>query len=677
MARIKEYQSQVSPISQGNPGRRADPTDFGAGNGLARVGGALASVGSDLGLVAYRTQQAEEAREVTDVYVQFAKKESEWNQRLRDDSLTADPSDLAWSAKFNDAAAADIEKLDKYQTPGGRAAFEKHKAMFGAHFVERAGTFQAQMTGAYARQSVESYLDQRRNAVMADPLQFPRIAEEATAFLNDPTAITKHIPVADREKINRTMINALALSAVQGEIKNGMPETAKAELEGGKWDAFLDADKKHALIQEAQVTIQGRWAENDRLRLARERAEKKEQEVTKDKFIAKAMGMDLSTPEILGSNLNAADKEHYIELNMKLAKDLVEKKFTTSPSVYTELFERIHAKPGDPTRLTSERDIDLALGHGLDPVAHERLRKEYRENRDDQGGKFTTKKKDFFDAITPQIDKSNMLMGKIDTDGKHENFRFQQFVDEQVDAYRKEGKDPSVLLNPKSPEYLGNPEIVKQYQKTIQQSMASFAEQLKRDVPKPPPTPEKARKEGEGVADYIQRQWNKLFERTGNAEGSIPPAPAVEPQAPAPPKAEAVDPVLEILKQDEGFRGQVYEDSTGHTTLGYGRNLDGKPLKKEEAEYLLKGDIADARKEAADTFPYYWRLDPVRQDAMTMLTFNLGPRGLKGFKKFHEAMSDKNYVTAAAELMDSQWARTVGPNRAQKIAGMIRTGKAE
>jgi lysozyme len=676
MARIKEYQPQVSPVSQGNPGRRADPTDFGGGTGLARLGGALASVGSDLGLVAYRTQQAEEAREVTDVYVQFAKKESEWNQRLRDDSLTADPSDLAWSAKFNDAAAQDIEKLDKYQTPGGRAAFEKHKAMFGAHFVERAGTFQADMTGKYAVQSVEKYLNERRSVLMGDPRQFPRVAEEATAFLNDPTAITKHIPVAAREKIQRTMINELALSAVQGEIKL-TPEMAKAELERGDWDKVIDADKKHALINEAKVEINGRWAENDRLRLVREREEKKAQEVTKDKFIAKAMGMDLSTPEILASNLNAADKEHYINLNLKLAKDLAEKKFTTTPSVYEEIFDRIHAKPGDPTRLTSEVAIDDALGHGLNPTDHERLRKEYRENRDDQGGKFTTVKKSFFDGIKPRIDKSNPLMGKMDPDGAHENYRFQQFVDTQIDAYRKEGKDPGVLLDPTKPEYLGRPEIVNQFQKTIQQSMATFSQQMQRDVPKPPPTPEKARKEGEGVADYIQRQWNKLFERTGNAEGSIPPAPAVEPQAPAPPKAEALDPVLEILKQDEGFRGQVYEDSTGHTTLGYGRNLDGKPLKKEEAEYLLKGDIADARREAADTFPYYGRLDPVRQDAMTMLTFNLGPRGLKGFKRFNEAMSDKNYVTAAAELMDSQWAKTVGPTRSQKIAGMIRTGKTE
>jgi lysozyme len=184
--------------------------------------------------------------------------------------------------------------------------------------------------------------------------------------------------------------------------------------------------------------------------------------------------------------------------------------------------------------------------------------------------------------------------------------------------------------------------------------------------------------------DWLKREGGALFERTGNVEGSVPPAQA--PVAPALPKAEDVpaaapkeepDQVMEMLKQDEGFRGQVYKDTKGKTTIAYGRNLDAKPLKKEEGEFLLKGDIADARKEAARTFSYYDGLNSARKDAVTMLTFNLGPTGLKGFKRFNEAMKDKNYSTAAAELLDSEWAATVGPTRSNKIANMIRTGKAE
>jgi lysozyme len=681
MAKIREYQSQVNPQGQASPGRRAEGTDFGGGQGLARLGASLTGVGSDLGLIAYRKQQADEAREVTDVYVQFAKKESEWSQRLREESMTADPSNLAYAEEFNDRVLKDIDSLDgKYSTAAGRDAYMKHKASMGAHFVERAGAFQAQMTGAYARQSAEGVLDQRRNAVYADPNQFPRASQDMVDFLNDPSGYNKWIPQADRQKMSRTAVNQLALSAVQGTIKNGMPETAKHELESGKWDPFIDADKKAALINEAQVTINGRNSENDRLRLVREREKKKEDEATGTKFLAKALKGELTNTEITSSNLpptGELSQEHYIELNMKLAKELAEKSFKTLPSVYQDLFERIHAKQGDPRRLTSEAAIDKALGHGLDPTAHEKLRKEYRENRDDQGNKFSTQKKAFFDGMKPQIDKSNPLMGKLDQSGAAENYRFMQYVDTQIDEYREAGKDPRVLLDPTKPEFLGRPEIIAGFQKSILESGAAFTRQ---NTPKAPPPPEEARKPKESFMDWLKREGGALFERTGNVEGSVPPAQA--PAAPALPKAEDTpkeepDQVMEMLKQDEGFRGQVYKDTKGKTTIAYGRNLDAKPLKKEEGEYLLKGDISDARREAATTFPYYNALTPARKDAMTMLTFNLGPTGLKGFKRFNEAMKDKNYVTAAAELLDSEWAATVGPTRSNKIANMIRTGKTE
>ena len=53
---------------------------------------------------------------------------------------------------------------------------------------------------------------------------------------------------------------------------------------------------------------------------------------------------------------------------------------------------------------------------------------------------------------------------------------------------------------------------------------------------------------------------------------------------------------LDLLKRSEGFRSQVYEDSAGYPTIGYGHKLlahesfpDG--VTEAEAETLLAGDL--------------------------------------------------------------------------------------
>lgn len=146
------------------------------------------------------------------------------------------------------------------------------------------------------------------------------------------------------------------------------------------------------------------------------------------------------------------------------------------------------------------------------------------------------------------------------------------------------------------------------------------------------------------------------------------------------PRAQAsTDPdanVMRLLQGHEGFKGTPYKDTTGNTTLGYGHNLDAKPLTKKQAETLMKDDIADARAQAAQ-LPYYETLDPTRKDAVTALAYNLGPKGLAGFKKFHEAMAAKDYQTAANELRESTWAKQVGSQRAAEMAYLILHGRAK
>jgi len=129
------------------------------------------------------------------------------------------------------------------------------------------------------------------------------------------------------------------------------------------------------------------------------------------------------------------------------------------------------------------------------------------------------------------------------------------------------------------------------------------------------------------------------------------------------------------LRRHEGVRSHAYKCSANMITVGVGRNIDpngGIGLSDDEIDYLLKNDIERCRQEL-DTLSWFADLDPVRQDALINLCFNLGFTRLLGFKNAMSAMAVGDYDTAADEFLDSRWAIQVGM-RAIEVTDMIRSG---
>ena len=134
--------------------------------------------------------------------------------------------------------------------------------------------------------------------------------------------------------------------------------------------------------------------------------------------------------------------------------------------------------------------------------------------------------------------------------------------------------------------------------------------------------------------------------------------------------------LLDMLKRHEGVRSKVYVCSGGYETIGVGRNISetGLGLDDREINYLLGNDILRVRKELEDEYPWFVRMDSVRQDALIDISFNLGQTVLRKFKNALKAMAKKQYEEAANEFMDSRWSQQVG-NRALEVTSMIRSGE--
>lgn len=130
------------------------------------------------------------------------------------------------------------------------------------------------------------------------------------------------------------------------------------------------------------------------------------------------------------------------------------------------------------------------------------------------------------------------------------------------------------------------------------------------------------------------------------------------------------------VKQAEGFQGQLYKDSEGYFTIGYGRLLDpirGGRVSQDEAEYMLSNDLRVAER-LCEAMPAYLDLSPVRQAVLIEMCFNLGAAGLKHFKRMFSALVKQEYDYAASEMLNSRWAMQV-KGRAVRLAKQMELGE--
>lgn len=147
-----------------------------------------------------------------------------------------------------------------------------------------------------------------------------------------------------------------------------------------------------------------------------------------------------------------------------------------------------------------------------------------------------------------------------------------------------------------------------------------------------------------------------------------------------------IEKLADQLIEHEGLRLAVYDDATGkpiekgdtlqgNPTIGVGRLLtDDRGISHDEAKTLLMNDLVWVAKKA-ETYGFWHRLDPVRQMVIMNMIFNMGNR-FDQFKKMIAAIEVGDYIEASAQMLDSNWARTV-KGRAVHLAEQMKTGEAK
>ena len=130
----------------------------------------------------------------------------------------------------------------------------------------------------------------------------------------------------------------------------------------------------------------------------------------------------------------------------------------------------------------------------------------------------------------------------------------------------------------------------------------------------------------------------------------------------------------EQIRFHEGYSPKPYLDTRGLLTIGFGRCLDTKGITRAEAEVLLDNDIVGAIDALTRRFPWFTRLDPIRQRVLVDMCIQLGLNGVANFKRMCAAIEAGDYDLAADEMIDSVW-EGQAPKRVHRLAQMMRTGE--
>jgi len=132
----------------------------------------------------------------------------------------------------------------------------------------------------------------------------------------------------------------------------------------------------------------------------------------------------------------------------------------------------------------------------------------------------------------------------------------------------------------------------------------------------------------------------------------------------------------EQIKKHEGYRGEIYLDSVGTTTGGYGHAFHiGSKLPKQIWEDVFTYDYGLHADQANQLIVQrgYQDLNYARKAVLIDMVFNLGLGGVLQFKNTLALLDKRDFHAVSEGMLNSKWAKQVG-SRSEHLAKQMLNG---
>lgn len=312
----------------------------------------------------------------------------------------------------------------------------------------------------------------------------------------------EHIPASTQDYLDKIFAKAPPVSSAEASLNvaqqmqnQGDPSRAPGNPD---WFNKLDWKQQFQIISEAEQGVRANQVRDSQTLALQEQQRKAAEQKEMDTMFNRigAAQNPLSVAEVRQSDLSYQSKEHMLEAINKVTRG----EASTDPAVFNDIFQRIHAPEGSPTKISDDRDLLPYMGHGLSMTDLNQLRGELRGRNTPDGAATADLKKNFFTMAKGQIDTSTFISN--DPIGKQKFYEFQQRVISEIDKETRAGTNVLELFDPASKKYLGK--IIPFYQRSPAQKMQDWSQFMLGNTGgvKPAASP---RKPGESPADYLKR----------------------------------------------------------------------------------------------------------------------------------------------------------------------------
>ena len=129
--------------------------------------------------------------------------------------------------------------------------------------------------------------------------------------------------------------------------------------------------------------------------------------------------------------------------------------------------------------------------------------------------------------------------------------------------------------------------------------------------------------------------------------------------------------LIDSIKQHEGYRSKVYDDSLGIPTIGYGFAIKDLELDQDICDLILERKVKDLKDRIKKKFSWYKYMPPTIKEIVVEMCYQLGVYGFSCFKKTISYLQNKEWEKASVEMLDSRWAIQT-PRRARELSEIVK-----
>lgn len=409
-----------------------------------------------------------------------ANKTDEWNRI----AATADPNDPTVKQRFLESMEPDLEKFANqgFLTEDGKRWAREHVDQFRLHMAQKTTADTNRIAGEAARANSQEMVNQYSNAVYKDASDLDNTIKFITNTINAQYATH---PVggessADRIKHIDDSISQVVKSAAIGIIRRSgkLPDW----VDDPKYSKYISKNELDQFVKAAQVQQR-----TDRAMQREEEREAREQKNSEVRIGANKIFNDNVTfdpasgkvrinPQFFQDAIDLVHKHGDADNAATTGKTLIdwgenEQKDASSavvsdPAVRADLMGRM----GDKDKPTSEIEIlraradnRLSRQDTSDMLALQKALTDRPE-----GESMKAQRKQFLTRYEPMIDAAfNQAVGSHSVLGSQKMYEFEMALRDKEKSLIQQGKDPTSLYRPNSPDFFGAPENIANYRVSL------------------------------------------------------------------------------------------------------------------------------------------------------------------------------------------------------------------